>query len=380
MSANSQQSQNNQNKKQATQSSNQPPITYYFDEKYLEFIKTTPFTKQTYDLSSKKQRYEYFKQKAGKLIDDIKEALYKTNIVLYLLAPKFAGKGTYTHILSEILGYDKFHHLSVGDIVRDFPETYKQEKQQMLEFLRNDYRGEIPLAQAIELTINPDLTKTLPDSFILSVLKYEISKRPKKSLIIDGFPRTQDQITYTLLFRQLIEYKDDLDMFVLINVPYSVLDARAKYRVVCPKCHNSRNLRYLPTEHIGYDKETKEFYLMCDNPTCNNERMRTKPGDELGIEKYKNRIIKENNLMNIARNMHGVNKIELFNAVPTDIGDKYLQKYELSMEYSYTYESNQVKKHAKPWVITENGQKYYSLEAAPATLQIIKQLHKILEV
>lgn len=364
----------------STQSSAQnPPIQYYFDEKFIDYIKTEPFTQKEYDLSSRKERYEYFRQKAGDKIDFIKEKLYETDLVLYLLAPKFGGKGVYTGMLMEIFGHDKFHHLSVGDIVRAFPETYKNEKQQLLDFLKQDYRGEMPLDEAINLTLNPDPTKTLPDSFILSLLKYEIHKRPKKSLIIDGFPRTEDQVTYSLLFRQLINYKDDIDIFVLINVPYAVLDARAKYRVVCPKCHNSRNLRYLPTANVGYDEKTGEFYLMCDNPSCNNQRMGAKPGDELGIKKYEARIIRENNLMNLARSMHGVAHVELFNAVPVEIGDKYMQKYEFSAESTYKFENGKVVKNRGPWVVEENGKKYYSLEAAPAALQFIKQLYDLLQ-
>ena len=75
----------------------------------------------------------------------------------------------------------------------------------------------------------------------------------KKALFIDGFPRDLDQVSYSLFFRDLIGYRADPDIFILIDVPNSVIDERIKYRVVCPKCHTPRNLKLLATKQVEYD-------------------------------------------------------------------------------------------------------------------------------
>lgn len=355
-----------------------PIFDYFFSLEFLDIISTKPFSSKSYDLSKRSQRTLYFREKFGDQIDYIKNRLEETNIVLYFLAPKFAGKGMYSGMLQEALGSEFFHHISIGDLVRDFPQTYKKERQELTSFLKQDYRGPIPLEKAIENALNPDPTTTLPDSFMLSLLKYEIQKRPKKSLLIDGFPRTPDQVTYSILFRELIDYKNDVDMFVLINVPYAVLDARAKYRVVCPKCHNTRNIKLSITEEVEYDEKEDKFYLICDNPACDHVRMLPKPGDELGIAKYANRIKRETQLMEIGRQLHGIPKIELFNAIPV-IHKDVVQDYELTPEYSFTYENGKVKVHTKPWAVKEHGQEYLSLLPAPVILQFLKQLYEILQ-
>ena len=63
-------------------------------------------------------------------------------------------------------------------------------------------------------------TRTLlPSELILAIAKKEISKRGTKALFVDGLPRDLDQVSYSLFFRDLIDYRQDPDVFVLIDVP-----------------------------------------------------------------------------------------------------------------------------------------------------------------
>ena len=83
----------------------------------------------------------------------------------------------------------------------------------------------------------------LPTELILVLAKREIAKLGKKTIFMDGFPRDLDQISYALFFRDLINYREDPDVFILIDVPTSVIDERVKTRVICPLCNTSQKLK-----------------------------------------------------------------------------------------------------------------------------------------
>src|SRR5205823_7009319 len=93
-------------------------------------------------------------------------------------------------------------------------------------------------------------------------------------------------------------------------------DERIKYRVVCPNCKTSRNMKLLVTKDIEYDKETGKFYLLCDNPSCANTRMMPKEGDELGIEPIRSRLEKDDEIIRKVFELHGMDKVLLRNHVP----------------------------------------------------------------
>ena len=118
-----------------------------------------------------------------------------------------------------------------------------------------------------------------------------------------------------LCFRDLIGYREDLDIFILIDVPESVIDERIKWRRVCPKCQTSRNFKLLPTSKVNYDKRKKEFYLICDNPSCPGAKMVAKEGDELGVAPIKERLKLDEELIKQAFSLYGIPKIFLRNSV-----------------------------------------------------------------
>lgn len=336
-----------------------------------------------FDLTDPKQRQAYFQFKARSEIEKIRKYLEKNTFVAILLGKKNAGKGTYSKLFAEAIGLPNIAHLSVGDLVRalDQEVTKPKSREKLEAFLEKNYRGYLPIKQVIQAQLKRSTKTLLPTEFILALIKREISRLEKKALFIDGFPRNLDQISYSLFFRDLIDYRDDPDFFVLIDVPEKVIDERIKYRVVCPKCQTPKNLKLLTTKKVGYDPETKEFYLVCDNPSCKELRMVAKEGDELGIEVIKDRLEKDEELIKRAFLLYGIPKILLRNSVPVDKAKEYVDDYEITPEYIYEWDKvyGKVKIKEKPYIFeNDQGVLSYSLLPAPVVISLIKQLADLL--
>ena len=337
-----------------------------------------------FDLTDVSQRREYFQLKAGEEIRKIKNYLKKNSFIAYLLGKKNSGKGTYSKMFGEIVGFDKTVHISVGDVVRRVHKEIlesEERKENLIKWLEENYRGYISVEETIQALLNRSTENLLPTEFILSLIEREISKIPKISLFIDGFPRDLDQVSYSLFFRKLIDYRQDPDIFVLIDVPEAVINERIKWRRICPLCHTSRNLKLLPTSKVRYDRENKDFYLVCDNPECRGEKMIQKEGDEVGIKLIRERLNKDQELINKAFSLHGVPKILLRNSVPVDKAEELIDDYEVTPEYSYELDGEKVKIIKKPWrFYDDHGNLSYSLMPPPVVVSMIKQMVEILNL
>ncbi|MBU2539950.1 nucleoside monophosphate kinase [Patescibacteria group bacterium] len=348
-------------------------------------FKTKSDTYKKFDLTNFDQRQAYFEYKTGEEIKKLREYLKKNTFVVYLLGKKGSGKGTYSKMLKEVIAPDKIAHFSIGDMVRSFDEIIGDEKKkkELISFLEKEYRGFVPLQDIIKSLENRSTKTLLPTELILALVKREIQKLGKKAIFIDGFPRDLDQISYSLFFRDLIGYRDDQDIFVLIDVPTSVIDERIKFRVICPLCQTSRSLKLLPTKKVEYDKENKKFYLVCDNPDCSGAKMVTKEGDELGIGPIKERLSKDEILIKQAFSLNGIPKILLRNSIPIDKAKEFVDDYEITPEYCYAFNEKEDKVEVieKPWqVLNDEGVASNSLMPPPVVVSLIKQLVKILNI
>ena len=341
-----------------------------------------------FDVADPEQRREYFQAKAGKEIEKIKNFLDSGNtFIAYLLGKKNSGKGTYSKIFSEIFGMDKFIHISIGDLVRQNNQELLDEKTKdaKISELKKYYRGYISFEDAIDAVLGRSTSNLLPTELILAMIKSEIAKNPKKAIFIDGFPRKLDQISYSLYFRDLINYREDPDFFILIDLPNTIIDARIKGRMICPICHTPRNLNLLRTKEIGYDKTQDKYYLICDNPDCSGygkERMIAKEGDELGIEAIRDRIAGDEELIEKAFTIYGVEKVLLRNSVPVDKKD-FVDDYELTPEYVYkrNQANGEIEVTEKLWTIPDDkGVPSYSLMPAPVVVSMLKQIVDILKL
>jgi adenylate kinase family enzyme len=355
-----------------------------YEKEFPLFSTKTEGVTKRFDLSDLNERKEYFQAKAGEEIAKLQKYFDEgKTFVVYLLGKKNAGKGTYTKLLMEIFGKNKIGHISVGDIVRDVHKAMEDEneKKELLEYLHKNYRGFITPEDGINALLGRDQKTLLPDEFILALVRREIDKMPKKALFLDGLPRNMEQISYSLFFKQLIDYRQDPDIFAAIDIPEAVIDERMKYRVVCPICHTPRNLKLFATKEVGYDEEKKEFFLKCDNPECNNVPMSAKEGDNLGIESIRDRLEMDDKLIEKVFSLHGVPKALIRNAVPADRAKELVDDYEITPEYYYEYDEDTktVKTLERPYTVKDDeGVEVYSLLAPPVAVSLVKQLVKAL--
>jgi adenylate kinase family enzyme len=338
---------------------------------------------QKFNLTDPKEREEYFKLKAGPEIEKLRNYLAKNTFIAYLLGKKNSGKGTYSKMFAEVVAPEKIDHFSIGDMVRNIDKELlkKEEKKALISFLEKNYRGWLPLPKIIKALEKRSTKTLLPTELILALVKREIAKREKKAIFIDGFPRDLDQISYSLFFRDLIGYRDDPDIFILINVPEKVIDERIKYRLVCPICQTSRNLKLLPTSKPGYNQKKKEFYLRCDNPNCKETIMVRKEGDEKGITPLKERLKKDEVLIERAISLYGVPKIFLRNSIPVKKAKDFIDDYEITPIYDYEWDKKTkiVRIKEKPWVVLDDdGVPSYSLLPPPVVVSLIKQMVEVL--
>ena len=334
-----------------------------------------------FDLTDVRKREQYFKLKAGKEIKKLREYLKENTFIAYLLGKKNSGKGTYAKMFKEVVDKDMIEHFSIGDMIREIDKELQdpEKKKELMNFLKDNYRGFTPLEKIIASLENRNTSKLLPSELILVLAKREVAKRGRKALFIDGFPRELDQVSYSLFFRDLIEYRKDPDVFVLIDVPEAVIDERIKHRVICPLCNTSRSLKLLPTKEVGH--EEGKFYLVCDNSECEGKRMIIKEGDELGIEPIRDRLANDEKLIKQAFSLYGIPKVLLRNSVPVDKAKETVDDYEITPEYSYQLEGDKIKTIEKPWQVNDdNGNPCYSLMPPPVVVSLIKQLVEALKI
>jgi len=334
-----------------------------------------------FDLTDVKERQKYFELKAGEEIEKLREYLKENTFIAYLLGKKNSGKGTYAKMFKEMVDKDKIEHFSIGDMIRDVDKELKdkERKKELIEFLKNNYRGFMSLEEIIVSLEGRSTSKLLPSELILVLAKREIAKKGRKAIFIDGFPRDLDQVSYSLFFRDLINYREDPDILVLIDVPEKVIDERIKSRVICPLCQTSRSLKLFPTKKIEEDQG--KFYLTCDNSECLGPRMVIKEGDELGIEPIKERLDLDEKLIKQAFSLHGIPKILLRNSVPVAKASEYLDDYEITPEYVYSKRGSAIRVEEKPWRVQDDeGEPSYSLMPPPVVVSLIKQLVDVLKI
>lgn len=342
---------------------------------------------KVYNLNDPVERKKYFQEKCGTKIEEIKEAIDKDGFLGIMLAKKSAGKGTYSKMFAEIVGEERVSHISVGDIVRDIHALISKDdpkKKEIMDYLKKNYRGFISLDEALDAFVNKTQSKLIPTEFILTLVKMEVEKANTPVILLDGFPRNLDQISYSLYFREIMKLTVGPDFFVLIDVPVNVIDERMKYRLICPECHTSRNTKLLPTSNVFWDSKNNEYGLICDNPDCDGAGkavMIRKEGDEDGIEPIRKRLETDGELMQKASELHGVEKVLIRNSIPVDKAMDVADEYELTPEFYYEggKDGSNVKTLTKPWEVEDDtGVMSHSVMAPMGVVSMIHQIHSIL--
>lgn len=329
------------------------------------------------------ERHKYFEHKVGTEIEKLRDYLRTGTFVAILLGKKNSGKGTYSKLFMEAIGGDKVTHISIGDVVRNAHKDLenKAKRAELVGFLNKRYRGFLDIDGVVNVILGRDTKTLLPTEAILALAEREIGRVGRKAVFVDGFPRSLDQVSYSLYLRSIMGYRDDPDFLVFIDLPDAIIDERMKYRVICPKCQTPRNLKLLRTKEVGYDKSADKFYLMCDNVTCVGARMVPKEGDELGIEAIRDRVEADDKVMRMLLDLKGVPKVLLRNSVPKSSANETADDYEITPAYRYEQDSGVVKVIEEPWTIKdENGVEVYSLLPAAVAISLIKQVAQSLNL
>lgn len=145
---------------------------------------------------------------------------------LLFIGPPLAGKGTQASALAKSLSVP---HISLGDLLRKEIEEGSEEKASQLRSI---------------------LEKGLlvPDNIIAGILKEAIGKC-KNGYVLDGFPRTLDQM-------HQIDF--EYDQIFLLDTTIAVIMDRLAGRLVHPASGRTYNVKYNPPRSPGFDDETHE--------------------------------------------------------------------------------------------------------------------------
>lgn len=350
---------------------------YSIDESLL--IKR-PEDEFVYDLYSPTGRRKYFDTRVGKEIKALHKYLKDNTFIGYLLSTKMAGKGSYANQLKEAIGDEYFEVISVGDLVRTAEREYLDDgevKSSLYAYTLQNYRGLMSIDDVFRsLTKRSTSNLSVPTDFVLMLIKREIDRIGHKSIFIDGFPRSIDQVSFSLYLRDLVNYRNDPDCFIFINLPMTVVDVRIKDRIVCPVCRNSRNVEFNPTSIAKLDTVNNEIYFECDNPACIDKhiRMERKEGDEKGIELIKDRINTDLDVMDIARQMYGIPKIELSSSLETSNMDEYTFDYERTKSWKHKVINGKVVSTKQEYVFSEHGKTYCTVTPPWVVVNFIRYL------
>jgi len=333
-----------------------------------------------FDLNSPQGRKVYFEAKVGGEIEKVKKFMEENTFIAYWIGKKNSGKGTYSGIFTEIFGGENVELVSVGDLIREADDWEAFKKTPKFELLKKYYRGYVSFETAVDAHLGRSTAKLLPTEFILALLKAHLEGLEGKTIFIDGLPRDLDQISYSLYFRDLIAYRNDPDMFILIDIAEKIIEERIKYRVVCPVCKASRNTKLLITSKIKYDKKSDKYNLLCDIPGCKSAVMKAKEGDDKGLDPIRKRLEKDDMVLRETFALHGVPKILMRNHIPLKESKTLFDKYEITPEYSFKTENGKVSVIEKPWTFKDdNGKEAVSLLAAPVVVSMIKQMAEVLD-
>ena len=148
-------------------------------------------------------------------------------MVIVLLGPPGVGKGTQAARLVDELG---FEHVSTGDLLRAARRDGTALGRKAQEYMDG---GEL-----------------VPDALILDLMREHLEEMDADTdILLDGFPRTEDQATG--LDDLLDDMDRSVDLVVLFEAPDGVLIKRLSGRRSCPDCGAVYNVYYSAPEEEG---------------------------------------------------------------------------------------------------------------------------------
>jgi adenylate kinase family enzyme len=328
------------------------------------------------------QKLDYFKRRLGDKLNQFINYTQQCGFVLFFLAKKQAGKGTYIKILQELTN-GRIIQISIGDLVREAEAKAKDsaKRKELIQELKKYYQGELDLEAVADLLVNQSVeNKLLPTDVITALITMSaLEKNLGQPIIIDGFPRGKDQVLVALQMQKDFLEKNIPAGFVAIDCPDEVLARRYIYRRSCPVCSTPRNIKLLLTKEIEYDENTGEFYLICDNMTCEGKhiRMRQKQADDLGPDalKEKQKLMVE--IMQEIQAKAGDNYLIVHNTVPINEATPEMLKEDFTEEadLSWNEKEQEVARNFKPiQVADDQGREAYSRWPEAVVVEMVEKL------
>lgn len=169
-------------------------------------------------------------------------------MVIVMLGAPGAGKGTVGQILAKKIGAE---YIATGDV------------------FRNIMKQKTELGKEIKKCI--DQGKLVPDELAIRIFEEEIlPKDVEQDLILDGYPRTQEQAKHLDIL--LKKYKQEVNSVINIDVSNELIIDRIINRRICPNCNAIYNLKY--------GKRPKKDGI-CDE--CGNKLMQRTDDNEIVI-------------------------------------------------------------------------------------------------
>lgn len=326
---------------------------------------------------------DFFNKRTPQNLAKLKKHLAEKNFVLFFLAKKQAGKGTYAKILSDVTD-EKIVHISVGDLVREAEKQAQdpQKKDQLIEDLKKYYKGPSSVEKVIDEFIHQaESTNLLPTEAIMALIEKKVVEYQGKSVIIDGFPRSKEQVALATQMQKDFESRGTPSAFVEINCPEEVLLRRYIDRRICPVCQTPKNIKLLLTKEIDYDQISGEFHLVCERPECQRAHYIQKQGDQDGIEKVKANQKKVQEMIDKIKKENPHLHVVVHNSIPLDKAHKH-EKSDFTEEANLIWdpEKKEVIRNFKPMIVKDDqGRDAYSRWPEPVVVDLVDRLAEWLE-
>lgn len=329
--------------------------------------------------TQKERREEFFQKRVGKKLKSLRDYLGKKEFVAFFLAKKQAGKGTYSKILTELMG-DRIVHVAVGDLVRDAEKKVKNKKDRT-KFVKNlikFYKGKETLDKICEEFVNQSKsTKLLPTEMVMALVEQAVSNLKGKAVIIDGFPRSVAQVAMATKMQEDFEVRGLPSLFVEVNCPEEVLQARNVHRRICPICQEPKNIKLLLTDKIEYDEKNNEFHLICNRPECKGAKMASKQWADAGMKKLKHLQLEMDEILKEVREKKPHAHIVIHNSIPVNEAKEShnMTDFTEEAELSWDPTRKEVIKKFMPMIIKDDqGRDAYSRWPEPVVVELIDKL------